>query len=103
MRDVSIGTSAGDLELEIALPRTRVGTPPQRRLGSNFIHLWTATAASNLSDGLRIAALPLLGALLTRNPAAVAGLHLAGQLPWLLLGLLSGAVVDRCDRRVLMM
>ena len=103
MRKASIGTTAGDLEVEIALSLSPVLPAPATRLGRNFVHLASATAASNLSDGLRIAALPLLGALLTRNPAAVAGLHLAGQLPWLLFGLLSGAVVDRYDRRRLLM
>ena len=77
------------------------GVTPEagRSLGANFTKLWVATAASNLSDGIRLAALPLLVASLTRNPAQVAGVAFAAQAPWLLFGLASGALVDRLDRR----
>jgi len=44
-------------------------------------------------------ALPLLAATLTRDPVLVAGLTTLAFLPWLLFGLLSGALVDRTDRR----
>lgn len=69
------------------------------RLGADFWKLWTATAASNLSDGIRLAVLPLVVASLTRNPAQVAGVAFAAQAPWLLFGLASGALVDRIERR----
>lgn len=68
-------------------------------LGSNFWRLWTATAISNLGDGVRMAALPLLAATMTRDPLLVAGTVVAAQLPWLLFALVSGALVDRIDRR----
>lgn len=71
-------------------------------LSRPFSRLWAATAASNLSDGLRLAVLPLLAATLTDNPALVAGVAVASQAPWLLLGLIAGAVVDRYDRRRLL-
>ena len=74
-------------------------SPASPRLGADFTKLWIATAASNLSDGIRLAALPLLVASLTRNPAQVAGVAFAAQAPWLLFGLASGAIVDRFDRR----
>lgn len=70
--------------------------------GANFSKLWAATAVSNLGDGVRDAALPLLAATLTRDPALVAGVAVAGRLPWLLVSLVSGAIVDRVDRRRLM-
>ncbi|HEX4728815.1 MAG TPA: MFS transporter, partial [Jatrophihabitans sp.] len=38
----------------------------------------------------------------TRDPSAVALVSMAGFLPWLLFGLIGGAVVDRTDRRRLM-
>lgn len=69
------------------------------RLGTDFSHLWSATLASNLSDGIRQAALPLLVASLTRDPAKVAGVAFAAQAPWLLFGLAGGAIVDRVERR----
>ena len=72
-------------------------------LGRNFGRLWGAAAVSNLGDGIRDAALPLLAASLTGDPLLVAGVAAAGRLPWLVFGLLSGAIVDRVDRRLLMM
>jgi MFS family permease len=54
---------------------------------------------SNLGDGITFAALPLLVASLTRDPAAVAGVTLAARLPWLLFALPVGAFTDRVDRR----
>jgi predicted MFS family arabinose efflux permease len=45
---------------------------------------------------------PLLAASLTRDPLLVAGLAFAQRLPWLLFALVSGALVDRLDRRRLM-
>jgi MFS family permease len=71
----------------------------RRHLQANFTRLLAATTASNLSDGIRQAALPLIAASLTRNPAQVAGVTFAAQAPWLVFGLASGALVDRFDRR----
>ncbi|MFB4277937.1 MFS transporter [Nonomuraea sp. MTCD27] len=69
------------------------------RLGADFSKLWTASAVSNLGDGITMAAGPLLVASLTADPALVAGAAFAQQLPWLLFALVSGAYVDRLDRR----
>ena len=48
------------------------------------------------------AAFPLLVASLTRDPLLVAGATFVSRLPWLLFGLISGALVDRMDRRRVM-
>ncbi|TMR11167.1 MFS transporter [Nonomuraea turkmeniaca] len=69
------------------------------RLGADFSKLWAASAVSNIGDGITLAAAPLLVASLTSDPALVAGAVFAQQLPWLLFGLVSGAYVDRLDRR----
>src|SRR4029450_10530195 len=45
---------------------------------------------------------PLLAASLTRDPRLVAGLAVPQRLPGLLFSLVSGALVDRLDRRLLM-
>jgi MFS family permease len=66
---------------------------------SPFQRLWTATAVSNLADGVIAVAAPLLAATLTRDPALIAGLVVAQKLPWLLFSLPSGAIADRLDRR----
>ena len=45
---------------------------------------------------------PLLAASLTRDPILVAGLSFAQRVPWLIFPLISGALVDRLDRRRVM-
>jgi MFS family permease len=75
---------------------------PRASLGPRYWKLWTASTISNLGDGVRFAALPLLAVTLTRDPLLVAGTVLASQLPWLLFALLSGALVDRLNRRLVM-
>lgn len=74
----------------------------RRPLGPDYRRLWTAAGISTLGDGVREAALPLLAASLTRDPGTVAAVTFAGRLPWLLFSLMSGAVVDRVDRRRVM-
>lgn len=64
--------------------------------------MWTAAGISTLGDGVRGAALPLLAASLTKSPGAVAAVAFAGSLPWLLFSLVSGALVDRLDRKRVM-
>jgi MFS family permease len=69
-------------------------------LGRDFTRLWSASAISNLGDGAMLAAGPLLVASITTSPAAVAAALFVQQLPWLLFALFSGALVDRLDRRL---
>lgn len=73
-----------------------------RSPGSNYYKLWVASAVSNLGDGVRLAALPLLAAAITRDPGLVAGVTFAGSIPWLLFALVAGVIVDRVDRRWMM-
>lgn len=73
-----------------------------RSLGRNFHRLWAAAAVSNLGDGLRLVAFPLLAATITRDPGLVAGLTVALRLPWLLFSIPAGELADRVDRRKLM-
>lgn len=58
---------------------------------------------SNLGDGLRLVALPLLATSITSDPRLIAGVTVAQRLPWLFLILPGGAWADRFDRRVLRM
>jgi MFS family permease len=71
-------------------------------LGPNYRKLWTATAISTIGDGIHFTALPLLAATLTRDPLQLSAVAFAGYLPWLLFALVSGALVDRWDRRRVM-
>jgi MFS family permease len=77
--------------------------PETVRFGRNYRLLWAATAAANLADGVTLAAGPLLAASITRDPLLVSGLVVAQRLPWFLFTLPSGALVDRLDRRRIMM
>ena len=69
------------------------------RLGADFTRLWTASAVSNIGDGVTMAAGPLLVASVSDDPALIAGAVFVQQLPWLLFALVSGVYVDRLDRR----
>jgi MFS family permease len=69
------------------------------RQASPFLRLWTASSLSNLGDGLYQFALPLLAVDLTRSPSLVSGVTLMLTLAWPIFGLHAGSVVDRFDRR----
>jgi len=69
------------------------------RLGASFRWLFAAAMVSNLGDGIALAAGPLLVASLTRDPLLVSMAALLQRLPFLLFGFFAGAVVDRVDRR----
>ncbi|MES5822804.1 MFS transporter [Streptomyces sp. RG80] len=64
-----------------------------------FGRLWGAAVLSSFGDALRTAALPLLAATLTDEPLAIAAVTACGYLPWIVFGLLGGAVADRVDQR----
>ena len=71
------------------------------RLGRNFRWLFASSSVSNVADGIMLAAGPLLVASVTRDPLLVAMAVFLQQLPWLLFGMLAGALIDRLDRRLL--
>ena len=64
-----------------------------------FGRLWAASSVSNLGDGLYQFALPLLALDLTRSPSLVAGVTLMLTVAWPVFGLHAGSIVDRFDRR----
>jgi MFS family permease len=71
-------------------------------LGGDYWRFWTASTISNLGDGLRMVALPLLAVTLTRDPLLVAGVTALMFVPWLTIGPVAGAIVDRVDKRRLL-
>ena len=73
--------------------RLRAGLP------GAYWKLWSASAGSNLADGIFWVALPLLAITLTDSPALIAGVTVASRLPWLIFSLVAGALADRLDRR----
>jgi MFS family permease len=70
--------------------------------GSQFTKLWAASTASALGSGLATIAAPLYVVAHTRSPLAVAATSGVVWLPWLLFALPGGVLVDRTDRRRLM-
>lgn len=76
---------------------------PTPRTPGAFWWLWTSSALSNLADGVLKMAVPLVALRYTDSPAQIAGLSLAMGLPWLLVALPAGALVDRWDRRQTML
>ena len=83
---------------DMALTTTRQRTP----LGPAYWRLWWASAVSTTGDGVLVAALPLLAVTITRNPLMISLVTAAEFLPWLLLSLPAGVLVDRHDRATLM-
>ena len=76
--------------------------PERERLGTAFAKLWGSSSASALGSGLTTIAAPLLIASRTSNPLLVASAEAVAWLPWLLFALPGGVLVDRVDRRRLM-
>ena len=74
----------------------------QTALPRRYWHLWQATAASSVGDGLTLVALPLLATSFTTQPGLVAGVLVMRWLPWLLLALPAGVVADRMPRRTIL-
>jgi len=78
------------------------GTTPTRKLGPDYWRIWWANAISSTGDGAFVAALPLLAVTITRDPRLVSVVTAATYLPWMVLSLPAGAIVDRYDRVTLM-
>lgn len=60
--------------------------------------IW-ATAVTSLGDGLAVVTFSLLAVRLTARPVLVAGVTVMSALPWLLVALPIGVLVDRLPRR----
>ncbi|WP_405581595.1 MFS transporter [Streptomyces sp. NBC_01190] len=68
-------------------------------LGRDFRTLWAANSVSTLGDGMVAAASPLLVASVSDDPVLIGLAVFVQQLPWLLFSLISGALIDRVDKR----
>ena len=73
-----------------------------RAENDNFRNIWLASAISQLGDGAMLVAIPLVAAKLTGSAGQVAAITVAETLPLVLFSLLGGALVDRMDRRRVM-
>lgn len=71
-------------------------------ISGQFRRLAVAAGMCTVGDGLRVVALPLLAATITRDPVLITGLVASAYLPWVLFGLPIGALVDRGRPEVFM-
>ncbi|MFO7299094.1 MAG: MFS transporter [Actinomycetes bacterium] len=71
----------------------------RRGFGRNYWKLWSASAVSNLGDGVATIAYPWLASLITRDGLKLGLVVLAGRLPWLVFSLPAGVLSDRFDRK----
>ena len=68
----------------------------------NYRLLFSASAVSNLGDGVSALALPWLASLITRDPMLIATVAFATRLPWFICSIPAGVITDRYDRKHLM-
>ncbi len=76
--------------------------PSSPPLPRGYWNQWTASLISNLGDGIAFVAMPLLALSITDDERLLALITLASFVPWILLALPVGVVVDRIDRQSLM-
>ncbi len=76
---------------------------PQSPLGSDFTNLLAASCATSIGDGVRLSALPLLATSLTTSPLLIGAITAAQYLPWTTFAPVGGVIVDRSDRRRLIL
>jgi MFS family permease len=84
------------------MAQTTRSRPAREALGPAYWRVWWANTVSSVGDGAFVSALPLLAVTITRDPRLIAVVSAAYYLPWLLLSLPAGALVDRHDRATLM-
>ncbi len=75
---------------------------PTRSLPAAYWRQWAASAISNLGDGINFVAMPLLALSLTDDERLISLVVFATFVPWMLLALPVGVIVDRLDRQQLM-
>lgn len=71
-------------------------------MGPAFNRMWASSMVSNLSDGILIAAAPLLAITLTDSTVLISATGAMVMLPWLLFAIPIGVLVDRVDRRFIL-
>ena len=72
---------------------------PKSKLGTSYWKLWSATAISNLGDGIAAVAYPWLASAVTRSPFLIALSVVVSRLPWLVFTLFAGVLTDRFNRK----
>lgn len=68
-------------------------------LSVNYWKVFSSTTISSIGSGISAVALPWIASSLTRDPIAISLVALAGQLPWILFTLHAGVLIDRLDKK----
>lgn len=69
---------------------------------ASFRRLLSSQAGTFFGDALLTAALPLIALRVTRSPILISSVALSGSLPWIIVSLPSGLLVDQFERRRLL-
>jgi MFS family permease len=80
----------------------RVAPPPPLWRNRAFLLLWGGQAVSTLGSTVSTLAVPLLVLALTRSPAQAGFIAAAQTIPYLVLALPAGALIDHWDRKAVM-
>jgi MFS family permease len=81
---------------------TTITTKPINGLSSDYWKYWAGQFISNLGSSFTTFGLPLLIFILTGSAVSMGLGFVVGMLPNLLFGLIAGALVDRFDRRLML-
>src|SRR5215467_6418424 len=79
-----------------------MGAPVRLYRNPAFVVYWSARTLSFAGTGITVVVLPVLVYGLTGSPAAVASLTAVQAAPYLVFGLLAGAMADRLNRKKMM-
>ncbi len=85
------------------MPARDPAAPPPLRRNRDFLLLWSGQVVSTVGTRISSLAYPLLVLALTRSPARAGIVGFAQTLPFLLLYLPAGALVDRWNRKLVML
>ncbi|WP_026359915.1 MFS transporter [Amycolatopsis nigrescens] len=67
-------------------------------MAGKWVRLQAVAVSGSASEGLLLAALPLLAVSITTDPREVSLVNVVGQAPWLLFSLFAGLLIDRVRR-----
>ena len=68
-------------------------------LSANYWRVFASTTTSSIGTGVSSVALPWIASSLTRDPIAISMIAVAGQLPWILFTLHAGVLIDRLNKK----
>ena len=95
--DMARGKTKHDIEVD-----ERAGYWELIRSNANFRRLWIGNATSLLGDWFNLIALATLVSTETQSPLALSAIFIAKMLPWAISAPVAGLIVDRFNRRRLM-